>query len=49
LAGTGEPVAVVRQRADSERSRIVVMVHHGAAVGIVDTREISTTVGPTIT
>jgi hypothetical protein len=42
LAGIGEPAVVVRERAANERSRIVVVVHHGVAVGTAITREIST-------
>jgi cystathionine beta-synthase len=45
LAGVGEPAVVVRERAANERSRIVVVVHHGVAVGTAITREISTSEG----
>jgi hypothetical protein len=43
LAGVGEPVAAVRNRAASSRSQVIVVVHHGIAVGTVD---VSETAGP---
>jgi len=41
LAGIGEPAGVVRERATSQRSRLVVVVDHGVAMAITDTAEIN--------